>query len=197
MLPKHAESGTAGIPRRAFNNPRALESLGSSNLANRFILGSGGQTLARNNTKWENSGFKAVGGFSSDISTPEARQVRSNAIGATSVIADRASKEVSQLKRSLKQNDLPNARAALERFGRSIQEFERKATEGSRAVADARTVGDPNNPKFVSEYNRRQIFTAKAMRKDYDKLNTQIGNRDGLTTYLPPMNYSYTSITNG
>lgn len=36
MLPKFAESGTGGIPRRAFNNPRALESLGSSNLSNQF-----------------------------------------------------------------------------------------------------------------------------------------------------------------
>lgn len=41
-MEKRAESGTAGIPRRAFNNPRALESLGSSNLSNSFTLGSGG-----------------------------------------------------------------------------------------------------------------------------------------------------------
>lgn len=36
MLPKFAESGTGGIPRRAFNDPRALESLGSSNLSTNF-----------------------------------------------------------------------------------------------------------------------------------------------------------------
>jgi hypothetical protein len=36
MIPKHAESGTAGIPRRAFNNPRAMESFGSSNLSNQL-----------------------------------------------------------------------------------------------------------------------------------------------------------------
>lgn len=33
MFPKFAESGTGGIPRRAFNDPRAMESLGSSNLS--------------------------------------------------------------------------------------------------------------------------------------------------------------------
>ena len=38
MIPKHAESGTGGIPRRAFNNPRAMASLGSSNLSNNFSL---------------------------------------------------------------------------------------------------------------------------------------------------------------
>ena len=36
MIPKHAESGTGGIPRRAFNDPRALASLGSSNLSSQF-----------------------------------------------------------------------------------------------------------------------------------------------------------------
>ena len=36
MIPKHAESGTGGIPRRAFNDPRALASLGSSNLSTQF-----------------------------------------------------------------------------------------------------------------------------------------------------------------
>ena len=36
MIPKYAESGTGGIPRRAFNDPRALESLGSSNLSSQF-----------------------------------------------------------------------------------------------------------------------------------------------------------------
>ena len=35
-MPKYAESGTGGIPRRAFNDPRALESLGSSNLSSQF-----------------------------------------------------------------------------------------------------------------------------------------------------------------
>ncbi len=34
---KHAESGTGGIPRRAFNNPRAMESLGASNLSNQLV----------------------------------------------------------------------------------------------------------------------------------------------------------------
>jgi len=33
---KHAESGTGGIPRRAFNNPRAMGSLGSSNLSSQL-----------------------------------------------------------------------------------------------------------------------------------------------------------------
>lgn len=37
-MEKRAETGTGGIPRRAFNNPRAMESLGSSNLANSFDL---------------------------------------------------------------------------------------------------------------------------------------------------------------
>ena len=36
MMPKYAESGTGGIPRRAFNDPRALSSLGSSNLSSGF-----------------------------------------------------------------------------------------------------------------------------------------------------------------
>lgn len=39
MFPKYAESGTGGIPRRAFNDPRALESLGSSNLSTQFTGG--------------------------------------------------------------------------------------------------------------------------------------------------------------
>lgn len=39
MFPKFAESGTGGIPRRAFNDPRALESLGSSNLSTQFTGG--------------------------------------------------------------------------------------------------------------------------------------------------------------
>ncbi len=34
---KHAESGTGGIPRRAFNKPRAMESLGSSNLSDSVV----------------------------------------------------------------------------------------------------------------------------------------------------------------
>ena len=34
---KHAESGTGGIPRRAFNNPRAMDSLGSSNLSDKLV----------------------------------------------------------------------------------------------------------------------------------------------------------------
>lgn len=42
MIPKHAESGTGGIPRRAFNDPRALASLGSSNLATQFGGGEAG-----------------------------------------------------------------------------------------------------------------------------------------------------------
>ena len=37
-MEKHAESGTGGIPRRAFNDPRALASLGSSNLSPSFGL---------------------------------------------------------------------------------------------------------------------------------------------------------------
>lgn len=36
MLSKYAESGTGGIPRRAFNDPRALASLESSNLSTQF-----------------------------------------------------------------------------------------------------------------------------------------------------------------
>lgn len=42
MLPKHAESGTGGIPRRAFNDPRALASLASSNLSTQFGGGEAG-----------------------------------------------------------------------------------------------------------------------------------------------------------
>jgi hypothetical protein len=55
---KHAETGTGGIPRRAFNNPRAMESLGSSNLSNSFALGDtspsarlGGRELPALNTR--------------------------------------------------------------------------------------------------------------------------------------------------
>lgn len=39
-MEKYAESGTGGIPRRAFNDPRALASLGSSNLATNPSLAS-------------------------------------------------------------------------------------------------------------------------------------------------------------
>lgn len=36
MNPKNADTPVGGIPRRAFDNPRAMESLGSSNLSARF-----------------------------------------------------------------------------------------------------------------------------------------------------------------
>ena len=45
-MEKYAESGTAGIPRRAFNNPRAMDSLGSSNLSNNFSLDSAQRAIA-------------------------------------------------------------------------------------------------------------------------------------------------------
>ena len=46
---KYAESGTGGIPRRAFNDPRALASLGSSNLSTQF--GGGGEASFANEAR--------------------------------------------------------------------------------------------------------------------------------------------------
>lgn len=45
-MEKYAESGTGGIPRRAFNNPRAMDSLGSSNLSNNLSLDSAQRAIA-------------------------------------------------------------------------------------------------------------------------------------------------------
>jgi hypothetical protein len=71
-MEKYAESGTGGIPRRAFNDPRAMNSLGSSNLSNSFTLDIG-----------------------RSVASPEARQAMRNVGGdptvLTRIAADKAS----------------------------------------------------------------------------------------------------------
>ena len=69
-MEKYAESGTGGIPRRAFNDPRALASLGSSNLSTQFGGGQSGIGISRNNDfvaqaargKFSNSDWFTQGG---------------------------------------------------------------------------------------------------------------------------------------
>lgn len=103
MFPKFAESGTGGIPRRAFNDPRALESLGSSNLSQTFA--SSGFT--KSNPPFGASGFSPPVGVNPN--TPPFNNP--TVTGKTFVRSFDANKVINKIDRRIRENEATMARA--------------------------------------------------------------------------------------
>lgn len=102
-MEKFAESGTGGIPRRAFNNPRAMASLGSSNLT---------QTFASSGFTRSAPPFGASG-FSPPVGANPNRPPFNNPTltGKTFVRSFEANKVITKIDRRIRENEATMARA--------------------------------------------------------------------------------------
>ena len=151
-MEKYAESGTGGIPRRAFNDPRALASLGSSNLSNQFTSQTG-LGISRNNDfigkaargKFSNSDWFTQGG------TPTTRASVNSGVNEVNRVARDGASFAQEVDRNLEvggrqfatpdglrtmRQTLSNAKNARQQFRDSV----------IRAASTAgRTIGDVSN----------------------------------------------------
>lgn len=164
-MQKFAESGTGGIPRRAFNDPRAMESLGSSNLSNQLgrsvtlgntniggaldiqrrtrqvlEVGSGRNALEVPNLKGGNDGF-------------------TDANGASKVLTRLRTIE-SQISSYVRSNrvDPPLARTLNARLG-EVRQSADNVSRQLRAGGTPTTRGVYAIPRVVADYDRVPTFT--------------------------------------
>lgn len=111
-MEKRAETGTGGIPRRAFNNPRAMESLGSSNLSNQ-LTGFGGidrgndfvNQVAKRGSKFGSSDWYERTG------NEATRQVTRNATRQVELVARRGADQAQEATNALKRGNAQFATA--------------------------------------------------------------------------------------